>query len=98
MALRRVHPRANQERPPATPVTDLEKIIRKGRALQRKISRVVRTPRSDLLVEGEENLSLLYLYYPDPSEFNKSPLGMTRLIKDEEVEFKIQVPVHHFTL
>ena len=43
MALQTAHTRANQERPPATPVADPEKIIRKGRALKRKISRAVRT-------------------------------------------------------
>ena len=100
MAPKKDHTRANQERPPATPVTDLEKIIRKGRALQRKISRVVRTPRSDLLVEGEESLALLLgkiykdFYFPDPSKFNKSPIGRTWLIEDEEADFKIRVRVH----
>ena len=89
------HNKANQERLPARPVANPEKIIRKGRALQRKTSRATRTSRSDLLVEGEENLALLLgkiykdFYFPDPSEFNKSPLGRTRLIKDEEDEFKI---------
>ena len=104
MALRRAHTKANQERPPATPVADPEKIIKRGRSLQRQTSRVARTSRSDLFVEGEENLALLLrqiykdFYFPDPSEFNKSPLGRTRLIKYEEDEFKIQVPVHQFTL
>ena len=79
----------------ATPVADPEKIIRKGRALQRKTSRATRTSRSDLLVEEEENLAQLLgkiykdFYFPDPSELNKSPPGRILLIKDEEVEFKI---------
>ena len=98
MAPRRAHTRENQEKLPATPVADPEKMIKKGRALQRQTSRATRTSRSNLLVEGEENLSLLYLYYPDPSEFNKSPLGRTQLIKDEEAKFKIQVPIQQFTL
>ena len=95
MAPRRAHTRENQERPPETPVVDLEKIIRKGRALQRQTSREARTSRLDLLVEGEENLALLLgqiykeFYFPDPYEFNKSPLGRTQLIKDEEAKFKI---------
>ena len=90
MAPRRAHTRANQERLLATPVADPKKIIRKGRALQRQTSKAARTSRSDLLVEGEENMALLLgkiykdFYFPDPSEFNKSPLERTRLIKDEE--------------
>ena len=59
MAPQRAHTRGNQERPPTTLLADPDKIIRKGRAPQRKISRAARTPRSDLLVEGEENLALL---------------------------------------
>ena len=104
MASRRPSARKNQERPPTTPVVDPEKITRKGRALQRKISRAARTSRSNLLVEGEENLALLLgkiykdFYFPNPSEFNKSPLWRTWLIKDEEDEFKIQALVHQFTL
>ena len=104
MSSRRPSAIANQERPPATPVADTEKIIRKGRALQRQISKAPRTFRSDLLVEGEENLALLLgkfykdFYFPDPSKFNKSPPWRTQLIKDEEDEFKIQALVHQFTL
>ena len=104
MALRRDYTRENQERLPATPVVDPEKIISRGGDLQRKTSRLARTSRSDLLVEGEENLALLLghiykdFYFPNPSEFNKSQLRRNRLIKDEEAEFKIQVPVHQFTL
>ena len=114
MVLRTDHTRANQERPPTTPIADPEKIIGIGRALQRKTSKAARTSRSgilrvesvlqDLFVEGEENLALLLgniykdFYFLDPYEFNKSPLGRTWLIKDEEAEFKIQIPVHQFTL
>ena len=49
MALRRAHTRANKERPPATLVADPEKIIGRGRALQRKTSKAGRTSRSGIL-------------------------------------------------
>jgi hypothetical protein len=38
VAPRRAHTRENQERPLATPVPDPQKIIRRGKALQRKTS------------------------------------------------------------
>ena len=49
MAPRRDHTRENQERPLATPVADPKKIIRRGRALQRKTSGAARTYRSGIL-------------------------------------------------
>ena len=57
MVLRRAHTRENQERPPATSVADPEKIIRRGRALQRKTSRAARTSRSGIL-RGTASLSV----------------------------------------
>ena len=39
MASRRPSTRANPQRPPVTPVSDPEKIIRRGRALQRQTFR-----------------------------------------------------------
>ena len=57
MAPRRAHTRANQERPQATPVADPEKIIRRGRALQRKTSSAARTSRSGIL-RGTASLSV----------------------------------------
>jgi len=45
VALKRAHTRANPKRPPATLVANLEKIIRRGRYLQRKTSREARTSR-----------------------------------------------------
>ena len=45
MAPRRAHTRANQERPLTTPVSDPEKIIRSGKALQRQTFRSARTSR-----------------------------------------------------
>ena len=57
MASRRAHTRENQERPLATPVADPEKIMRRGRALQRKTSRAARTSRSGIL-RGTASLSV----------------------------------------
>ena len=60
----------------------------------------VRSILQDLFVEGEENLALLLgqiykeFYFPDPFEFNKTPLGRMQLTKDEGDKFQIQVPVH----
>ncbi len=48
MALRRAHTRENQESPPPTPIADPEKIIIRGRALQKKTSRAARTSRSGI--------------------------------------------------
>jgi hypothetical protein len=45
VAPRRAHTRENQERPLATPVSDPEKIIRSGKALQRQTSRSARASR-----------------------------------------------------
>ena len=57
MAPRRAHTRENQERPPVTPVADPKKIIRRGRALQRKNSKAKRTSRSGIL-RGTASLSV----------------------------------------
>jgi hypothetical protein len=61
---------------------------------------VVESVLQDLFVKGEENLALLLgkiykaFYFPDPSEFNKTPLGRIQLTEDEGDEFQIQVSVH----
>ena len=57
MAPRRDHTRENQERPPEKPFVDPEKIIRRGRALQRKTSSAARTSRSGIL-RGTASLSV----------------------------------------
>jgi len=56
---------------------------------------IVESVIQDLFVKGEENLTLLLgqiykaFFFPDPYEFNKTPLGRIWLIEDEEAEFKI---------
>ena len=48
MALRRPSTRENPHRPPVTPISDPEKIIRRGRALQRQTSRATRGATSGI--------------------------------------------------
>jgi hypothetical protein len=54
---KRAHTRENQERPPVTSVVDPEKLIKRGRALQRKTSRAARTSRSGIS-RGTASLSV----------------------------------------
>jgi hypothetical protein len=53
----------------------------------------------DLFLDGkqETDIRIDCNHFPGDSTF-KTPLGRIRLIEDEEAEFKIQVPVHQFTL
>ena len=53
----------------------------------------------DLFLDGRQEIYINFDYNHLPGDSTlQTPLGRTRLIEDEEAEFKIQVSVHQFTL
>jgi hypothetical protein len=57
VAPRRVHSRVNQEGPLATPVPDPEKIISKGKALQRQASGSAKTSNTGIQTDTSSFIS-----------------------------------------
>jgi hypothetical protein len=72
VASRRAHTRSNQEGPLAAPVPDLEKIIRRGKSLQRQTSRSARASNLGISTNTSSFISKEPLF-ESPSAETSSP-------------------------
>ena len=92
MAPKRAHARANQEGPLTTPVSDSEKIIIKGKALQRQAFRSARSFDSGIQTDTHPSISKIPLVESPAETQNSQEIeNSSQVSKVEEPSFSSNI-------